>query len=67
MKREYDFSKVERGKFFKEGAELRLPIYLETKLQHQLERLSRKTGKDVGDMVNELVKKEVEVIQGFLL
>jgi predicted DNA-binding protein len=66
MKREYDFSKAERGKFFKEGAELRLPIYLETKLQHQLERLSRKTGKDVGDMVNELVKKEVEVIQEFL-
>jgi predicted DNA-binding protein len=66
MKREYDFSKAERGKFFKEGAELRLPIYLETKLQHQLERLSQKTGKDVGDMVNELVKKEVEVIQEFL-
>jgi predicted DNA-binding protein len=66
MKREYDFSKAERGKFFKEGAELRLPIYLETKLQHQLERLSRKTGKDVGDMVNELVKKEVELIQEFL-
>ncbi|MEX2491667.1 MAG: hypothetical protein WD425_07880 [Nitrospirales bacterium] len=67
MKREYDFSKAERGKFFKESAELRLPIYLETKLQHQLERLSQKTGKDVGDMVNELVKKEVELIQGFLL
>ncbi|MDR4494800.1 MAG: hypothetical protein R3B74_10295 [Nitrospirales bacterium] len=66
MKREYDFSKAERGKFFKEGAEPRLPIYLETKLQHQLERLSQKTGKDVGDMVNELVKKEVEVIQEFL-
>jgi predicted DNA-binding protein len=66
MKREYDFSKAERGKFFKEGAELRLPIYLETKLQHQLERLSQKTGKDVGDMVNELVKKEVELIQEFL-
>lgn len=66
MKREYDFSKAERGKFFKEGAELRLPIYLETKLQHQLERLSRKTGKDVGDMVNELVKKEIELIQEFL-
>jgi len=67
MKGEYDFSKAERGKFFKGSAELRLPIYLETKLQHQLERLSRKTGKDVGDMVNELVKKEVELIQGFLL
>ncbi len=66
MKREYDFSKAERGKFYKEGADLRLPIYLETKLQNQLQRLSRKTGKDVGDMVNELLKKEVELIEEFL-
>ncbi len=66
MKRDYDFSKAERGKFYRGGAELRLPIYLETKLQNQLERLSRKTGKDVGDMVNELVKKEVELIEEFL-
>ncbi len=66
MKRDYDFSKAERGKFYRGSAELRLPIYLETKLQNQLERLSRKTGKDVGDMVNELVKKEVELIEEFL-
>ena len=26
MKREYDFSKAVRGKFFREGAKLRLPI-----------------------------------------
>ena len=26
MKREYDFSKAVRGKFFREGAELQLPI-----------------------------------------
>ena len=26
MKQEYDFSKAERGKFFREGAELQLPI-----------------------------------------
>ena len=28
MKREYDFSKAERGKFFRPNAELSLPIYL---------------------------------------
>ena len=28
MKTEYDFSKGERGKFFKSDVELRLPIYL---------------------------------------
>jgi len=29
MKREYDFSKGERGKFFRPNAELNIPVYLE--------------------------------------
>ncbi len=29
MKREYDFSKGERGKFFRPNAELNLPVYLD--------------------------------------
>jgi len=59
MKREYDFSKAERGKFYRKGAELRLPIYLDAKLQTQLERIAREEGKDIGEKVNQLVRKEV--------
>jgi len=65
MKREYDFSKAVRGKFYRKGAELRLPIYLDAELQEQVERLAEKNGKDVGEMVNHLVRKEVEVIEEF--
>ncbi len=65
MKREYDFSNGVRGKFYRKGAELRLPIYLDAKLQVQLERLALKKGKDVGEMVNQLVQKEVELIEEF--
>lgn len=60
MKREYDFSKAVRGKFYRKGAELRLPIYLDPKLQKKLERLARKKGKDVGEMVNQLLRKDVD-------
>ena len=63
MKREYDFSKAVRGKFYRKGAELRLPIYLDAKLQGQLERIAKKKGQDIGEMVNRLVKKEIEFIQ----
>lgn len=63
MKREYGFSKAVRGKFYREGAELQLPIYLDAKLQRQLERIARKKGTEVGDLVNHLVKKEVELIE----
>ena len=65
MKREYDFSKGVRGKFYRKGAELRLPIYLDPKLQEQLERLAEKNGKDIGEIVNQLVQKEVKVIEEF--
>ena len=43
MKAEYDFSKGERGKFFRPGAELRLPIYLRADVQSWLaERAAEK-------------------------
>ena len=66
MKREYDFSKAERGKFYRKGAQLRLPIYLDAKLQRQLELIAQKKGKDIGEMVNDLVRREVELIEEFL-
>lgn len=63
MKREYDFSKAERGKFYRKGAELRLPIYLDAKLQRQLERIAQRKGKEISDVVNQLVRKEVELLE----
>ncbi|MBM4307735.1 MAG: hypothetical protein FJ123_13480 [Deltaproteobacteria bacterium] len=33
MKKEYDFSKGERGKFFRPGVKLNLPVYLEPDLR----------------------------------
>lgn len=59
MKREYDFSKAVRGKFYRKGAEIRLPIYLDAKLQQKLEQLAQKKGRSVNEVVNQLLKKEV--------
>ena len=61
--REHDFSHAVRGKFYRKGAELRLPIYLDTKLQNQLEQLAQKKGKELGEVVNQLVKKEIELLE----
>jgi cytidylate kinase len=63
MKREYDFSKGARGKFYRKGAELRLPIYLDAKLQRKLERLAQKKGKDVSEVVNQLLQKDVDFLE----
>jgi len=63
MRREYDFSKGVRGKFYRKGAQLRLPIYLDARLQRRVERVARKKGQDIGEMVNQLVKKEVQSLE----
>jgi hypothetical protein len=63
MKREYDFSTAVRGKFYRKGAELRLPIYLDAKLQRKLEQLAQKTGRGVNEVVNQLLKKDVESLE----
>ena len=41
MKKEYDFSKAERGKFYRKNAEVRLPIYLGARLQKQKSNRAR--------------------------
>lgn len=63
MKREYDFSKGVRGKFYKKGAILRMPIYLDVKTQQQLERIARKKGKPIGEVVNQLLKKDADLLE----
>jgi len=57
MKREYDFSKAEQGKFYRKGAVIQLPIYLDAKVQAQVERVARKNGKDVSQFSQSSSKK----------
>jgi hypothetical protein len=63
MKRHYDFSKGERGKFYRKGAHLRLPIYLDGRLQQRLERIAQEKGQDLGDIVSDLLTKDVELLE----
>ena len=62
MKKEYDFSKAERGRFYRKNAELRLPIYLGSRLQKRVETLATRTGRDLGEVVNQIVETEIGLI-----
>jgi predicted nucleic acid-binding protein len=62
MKCNYDFSKGVRGKCYRKGADLRLPIYLAANLQRQLESLAQKNGKDISELVNVRLEHDVELI-----
>ena len=63
MKSHYDSSKAERGKFYHKGARLRLPIYLNGQLQKRLERIAHKKGRGLGDVVSDLLTKDVELLE----
>jgi hypothetical protein len=63
MKKEYDFSKAERGKFYRKGATLRLPIYLDATVQKGVEDLAIRSGRNTRDIVNRIVRKEVQLIE----
>ena len=63
MKKEYDFSKAESGRFHKKGAKLRLPVYLDARLQREVEVIASRSGRDFQDVVKRIVEKEVDLIR----
>ena len=60
---EIDFSGGERGKFYRPRAQLQLPIHLEANVQNTLATLANAKGVDLSVFVNELLKKDIELIQ----
>ena len=60
---EIDFSGGKRGKFFRKNAQLRLPIYLEVNVQKTLAEMANAKGVDLSVFVNDLLKKDIELIQ----
>lgn len=63
MKPEYDFSKGVPGKFFHPDSELRLPVYLDADVQRYLAARAADQGVPLGEMVNALLKREIQIIE----
>jgi len=62
MKKEYDFSKGERGKFFKPNVELNLPIYLNKTTMETLLKFSKEKGVEVEDIITDWIKKDISIV-----
>ncbi len=63
MKDEYDFSKGERGKFYRPNLKLNLPIYLEPDVDQFMRRLADERGKDIQQLVNEWLRGDIQVVR----
>ncbi len=63
MKREYDFSKGERGKFYKQDLKLNLPIYLEPENMTFVESIAERKKSDLSTVVNILIKTDKQLAE----
>lgn len=59
MKKEYDFSKGERGKFFRPDVELNIPVYLEPQVAKAVREYARKRRTTMGSLVNAWLRKNL--------
>lgn len=63
MPEEYDFSKGERGKFYRADATLSPPIHLEPDILKFLQAKAAARGTTLNALVNQLLKKDIELIE----
>ena len=57
MRDDYDFSKGERGKFYKPEARLRTPIYVDDEIRCFLEKEAKEKGIDFSEAANQIIRK----------
>jgi len=63
MKKEYDFSKGEQGKFYQPNINLNLPVYLESDVAQFVQTYAKKKNIDRQTVVNELLRKDKELME----
>ncbi len=59
MKKEYDFSKGQRGKFYRSDVELNIPVYLESNVAKVVRERARKKDLTIGAVVNDWLRKDI--------
>lgn len=63
MRKEYDFSKGERGKFYRPDLKLNIPIYLDEQVSAYVDKIASKKGTDRSAVVNELLRGDIENLE----
>ena len=59
----HEREQYERGKFYRPDAVLDLPVYLDARVRDYLTARAKAKGVEVNDLVNELLKRDIELIE----
>ena len=62
LDREIDFSKGVRGKFYRPGIRLRIPVYLEETLLGSLAEIAERRGINLDDLVSDLLRRDLGIV-----
>ena len=63
MKKEYDFSKAEQGKFYCKPENLKIPVYIDSALELFYSERARKRKIDMGTLINTVLRKEMDLVR----
>jgi hypothetical protein len=63
MKKEYDFSKAEQGKFYRPIEKLEIPVYLDKEIKAFYSKKAMKKNIDLNKVVNTILRKEMEMLK----
>lgn len=63
MKKKYDFSKGERGKFYHSHAVFNFPVYLEEDIAGFIEKIAYEKDVDLSEIVNDWLRRNIGLIQ----
>ena len=62
-KKQHDFSKGVRGKFYRANARFNLPVYLEGEVRQFVQRIAKSKRTDVSAVVNRLLRSDMELVE----
>ena len=62
MKKEYDFLRGSKGRFYNPRIKINLPIYLEPENHAFVENIAKKKHSDLTTVVNELIKSARKIM-----
>lgn len=63
MRKECDFSKGERGKFYRPNTKLNIPIYLDEEVSTFVDQIASKKGLDRSSVVNDLLRGNIKIAE----
>lgn len=66
MKKEYDFSRADQGKFYRPAEKLEIPVYIDKEIKEFFIRTASKKNIGLEKVVNTILRKEMEMLKAIV-